>query len=704
MVAGASLLAARDAVASRHVVLVVDTSASMARENDPNRRAVLTALILGDMLDAADRYDVVRFYAADDFPTTPTGSIRPCPDDPSRQCSDVRFIGDPVDIVKRSRTGVVTRANDRAAFQRELQTLLAYDKVFTDYDLPLRVAAMLFEEQGANIETERVLIFLSDGRPTSAVQSLGSVQQVFARMGVVTVSIGVGPEARDVPELKAIGRDSHRFIARAEDLVSAVADVYNRLLGSLRTDSGAISGDTAVALPGYVEQAAFLFYSDQPFQTARILSADGREIAGARYVGGLPSGGHYAIVLAESPPAGTYRLSGEGASAMYYAVIQRSSLTAKFLGPRETQVGTTVALTASLVVGRGSAEQIVTAADVLSGTSVRFSCGQLTVALQDEGQSGDVSPGDGVFSAMYRFEEIPAGPCHIDVRNRLVERRVPAEITVLGRLELTGPASVNFGTITAGSSACRQAQFTGDIVGRFDLALNPSAALPSGVYLADDRQRVREPGEVFAVTVDSNQREARLCIETGRGTAALNGASRPIRMTVSAPGSSPLTSIDLVVTVIPLTFWERWGWLIITLLVILLVAFVVAGYMVPPRFARRLALLVAEGVQELTAATPVGFSSVRGTGRRFWRPSSAGLSIDGVIGSSARASLLLLRADHVAGRVRVFERGGRLIVQEPGAETGWRFACNESTREGWIEAGRVYGFEGQRLCIMLMFV
>ena len=108
-----------------------------------------------------------------------------------------------------------------------------------------------------------------------------------------------------------------------------------------------------------------------------------------------------------------------------------------------------------------------------------------------------------------------------------------------------------------------------------------------------------------------------------------------------------------------LTFWQRWARLILSVLAIASAIFIAAGYIVPRRFPKSMAVAFAPERQDLDDQMPQPVSSWKGIGVGFYRNARAFLHADYRLSGKPQGALASLHADK--GRSIVKARGTRLF-------------------------------------------
>lgn len=111
-----------------------------------------------------------------------------------------------------------------------------------------------------------------------------------------------------------------------------------------------------------------------------------------------------------------------------------------------------------------------------------------------------------------------------------------------------------------------------------------------------------------------------------------------------------------------LGFWARWGWLVLLVLAVLVLLFVIAGYILPDRFQPSLAVVFVPEREELDEQSPQPVRQWRGVGVGFYRHARAYLHPDFRLSGNPRGALAALVA--TKGGTRVFPSKGMSLHRE----------------------------------------
>jgi hypothetical protein len=140
---------------------------------------------------------------------------------------------------------------------------------------------------------------------------------------------------------------------------------------------------------------------------------------------------------------------------------------------------------------------------------------------------------------------------------------------------------------------------------------------------------------------------------TDNGAASSTAEGRPWLALTVAGSERPehRVPIHLRWSVRGLSFWERWGGLILLILAVLTVLFVITGFVVPNRFSGTLALSFVPDREELDEQSPQPIRQWRGVGIGFYRDARAFLHPDYRVSGKARGAIASLHARPRGARV-----------------------------------------------------
>jgi hypothetical protein len=271
--------------------------------------------------------------------------------------------------------------------------------------------------------------------------------------------------------------------------------------------------------------------------------------------------------------------------------------------------------------------------------------------------------------------------------NLLLDRTVEAVVKVAGIFESTGtPVEVDLGTLKAGSEACQPlplaaARHKGGVP--FELrALRDSASghslevrAPAGTLSPGGPSRPIAPGDT-----------PRICLRTSPQALSSQAAGEPWLELRVAGTSDPrhAVTVKLRWQVAGLTFWQRWGWLILLILGVLLALFLILGFVLPKRFQRSLAVTFVPDRRELDEQTPQPVAQWKGVGISFYRNARAFLHSNYRLSGNPRGALAGLFAEGAGTRVAP-GRGGSLFRET--LDGGWEAVEGDGRR---ARGGDVY--------------
>jgi hypothetical protein len=318
----------------------------------------------------------------------------------------------------------------------------------------------------------------------------------------------------------------------------------------------------------------------------------------------------------------------------------RADLIPFLIEPREARVGEPVRVVAGLHTNPNGPP--IRARDLPEPTTLELRVEDQVVVLKDDGQNGDEQAGNGRYSGTVVFHR--AGPVAVIlVAHNSTDHRADAVVQVAGSfLYRGGPVVVDLGTLRENSESCRPLVLAAEQTGEILFSLRLRRTLPP-----EHRLELRASGKVLPTDGSSLMigPDARLeiCLVTGKRAPSSEALGEPwLQLTA---GGTQQQSIELRIRwrVNGLSFWQRWWWLFALILLALLLAFFVYGYIRPYRFARELALTFVPEYAELDE-TPQPLAQWRGVRIRFYQDARACLQPNYRVSGELRGALAVLTA------------------------------------------------------------
>jgi hypothetical protein len=369
--------------------MIVDTSGSM-NENDRPRYAAQIAKILSDLAADDDRLIVIRMptnsEALEAAPGALTGLLRRLGAGGYQEnCS----------AGAEPRLGVALREADRPKFKSEIDTLL-HNGQGTYFAQPIHTARTFL---GSNAGTSRLLLFLADsgGFETNCAALLTQELAEIRRGGTYVGLINLGADAGTFHGSPAF--DSTAAAPNSEQLVRAVASIYQQFLGSQKTQTGTVRGAVTVQVDPYVKEAYLVVASDGPVSsltsspgspTAEAIDDDYRGGGSTEGLDGTVRG--YRILRLKNPGSGSWTFTGPDLRNGGWMLLQDYAVTLRSIGAQQSAPGATAQLQFELVderTGRRIADP-----QAVPGAAVQLTVDGKTLAAHNNG--------DGTFTAEHR--------------------------------------------------------------------------------------------------------------------------------------------------------------------------------------------------------------------------------------------------------------------------------------------------------------
>lgn len=643
--------AAQDAAVA-DAVIIVDTSTSMRDPGmDPERASLLVTKLLSDIVpgDLA----VVRLLDVkadgDILPSRETGETAPCVDDPSATCMKVEPSLDWEAEARNKKLGALVRpTRGDADYKRQLEDHLDQRINNSMFLLAFRAAQGVFAgHQGAAGKVPRTVIWLSDGRSESPDAALQALRELKAD-GVTVEAIVFG---QGDPSLVRKAGLSVEQVSSPAGIMKAFAGAFRSIVQAPYKIDNAVAAQPSFEMKRNVQEAWVVVYGNDSLGDVH-LEGPGGTVAADYAADRWKGAGAYRVAYLKRPQAGrwTVRATG-GGPGVAYAVVQRSALTPVLLDPKQALAGATVPLVAGIRAGLQG--ELVTDPEVLRELQVTVEVQGKVIPLSDKGTNGDAVAGDGRFSAPVAFHGAGKVPVRIRVRSPLLDRTADGEVEVTGSFEYHGgPVTVDLGTLGVNAEACRPLVFKADHRGEVPFELERLQSLPSG-----HRLEIRGPTGILTpggdpVTVAPGQ-QLQVCLVTSPRAPSSSAAGEPwLALHVAgSERSEHRVEIRLRWQVRGLSFWQRWGWLILLILAILLVLFIIGGFVLPQRFSGAFAVTYVPERAELDEQSPQPVKQWRGVRIGFYRNARAFLHSDFRLSGNQQGALAGLNAEKGGARV-----------------------------------------------------
>nr|QEO74109.1 hypothetical protein [uncultured bacterium] len=631
-------------------VVIVDTSTSMRDPGmDPERASLLVTKLLADIVpgDLA----VVRLLDigtdSDVIPSRETGDQIPCTDNPGQMCKRVEQAIDWQDASRRRRLGALVRpSRGDADYKRHLESHLEQRINNSMFHLAFRAAQGVFDEHG-NSGVPRTVVWLSDGRSEAPPTTDQAIREL-TRSGVAVEAIVFGQG--DTSLARGAGLDVEQVSSPA-GIMKAFAGAFRRIVQAPYKIDNQVSIQPVFDVKPAVDEAWVVVYGDDSLGEVHLVGPGGRveaDHAADRWLGA----GAYRVAYLQRPAPGrwTVRASG-GGPGVAYAVVQRSSLAPVLLEPARATSGIPVPLVAGLRAG--SKGEIVTDPAVLRGLEVTAEVQGRIVKLSDGGTAGDAAAGDGRFTGMVTFHGSGKVPVRIRARSDLLDRSADASVEASGSFRYTGgPLEIDLGTLGAGSESCRPLVLQAEHKGEVPFELRERKSLPSGhrLEIRTPNGRLEPDGDPIAILPGGR---LEVCLTTSDRAPSSAADGEPWLELRVAKSERPEHRVEIRLRwqVQGLSFWQRWGWLILLILAILAALFILLGFVLPQRFSGTLAVTYVPDRSELDEQSPQPVKQWSGVGIGFYRNARAFVHPDFRLSGKHQGALACLYAERGGARV-----------------------------------------------------
>jgi hypothetical protein len=668
------------------VVVIVDTSITMKKAGmDQERASLLLTKLLSDI--SPGRLAVIRLLDikkdAALLPSKATGIREPCDEDPSRMCDVVEMDGDWGKKAREERLGVEERGQrGDPAFKKLLETHLAQVSGNSAFAFSFWAAKGVFDKHAAEgfAASSRTVIWLSDGKDESG-DALGPSLDALRTDGVAIVTVIFGQGDPTIPQKNGL---TVQRVSTPAELMNTLAQTFRGIVGAPYRVDGLVAARPELEMREHVEEAWVVVYGDKTLGNVSVSGPNG-EFAADYAQDSWPAAGAYRVAHFDNPQAGSWRIRAEGGgSGVAYAVVQRLSLAPVLLEPAQATAQTQVRLVAGLQAK--GATDFITDPEVLTGATMRIRVEGAELTATDDGSGADRTAGDGRFSVWHSFAGTGIVPVELQIDSPVVQRTAQAQVDVSGIFKYQGgPVSVDFGRHTAPRVVCRPLTLVAEHKGPVPFELERLKRPPGGfafvLRAGSTELRPKGPAETLSPGIPLE-----LCLKTTDRAPNSQVSDRPmLRLQVAgSKAADQQMELRLSWQVDGLTWWQLWGWLVLTLLGLLVAILIALGYILPKRFQRTLSLSFAPELEDVDETPPLALYTWRGVGIGFYRDARAFLHGDFRISGKGRGALASLHAEASGTRVCP-GKGMGLFRQDFGSK--WE----ELPKEGeMVRAGEIY--------------
>lgn len=602
-----------------HVEVVLDSSGSML-DNDPNRLSALAGMIFTD-LAAPDDYLGVQSMKRPEFTVQSLDRVESRRDAIRERVRELRFHG------STACGGPLQKAADELAERKKEQPT-----------------------------ARQFIIFLSDGLcPDETPPEKVAVQKAATRLsgqGIRVFSIGLfddvetqgkNPE-RDL-ELMANSTGGEYFRAKlAGDLPKRFADILGRIVGSEAQEIAVTPGKAAIVkFDGYVADAMMIVTSDQrPVRVTRATSPGGKLLglpikdvpfadSSSNFfvsASGNTKGRYYTVLRVPKPESGEWKFVIDGPPSASALLIQNYALDPVLEVRPEQDVYRTgedvVEVTTYL---RGRDGKALDDAEFMKRVEVELThekpdgTKEISVLEVDGARcTGRIKlNSDGVHRLRSRVS-MKSGGLNKTTRTRSLEAMA------LNLALADGQSAIDLGQLKAG-----------DTSGPFEIDLGASEIGAS--YELKPSLESLDGLELIAPNSTISPGSAKIIVNF---KAPLEHAGGPLDGALKLSYSRQSVAIPVTGTVIPLTFWEKYGKLVTTIgagiLLILLLIILLWGWISRHNFPKSARFAVSRKKDRLDKSFQT-INDLRGTGKFFFK--NATLEIGGTTAMSIGANSLV---------------------------------------------------------------
>lgn len=403
--------------AERHIAIVIDTSGSMSGSDKP-RYTIQLSRIIAELLSPDDKLHVIHF---------PNGGS--CHDGPSSSLS------------------LAFDATNPTGFKQALESHIRYGGG-NDFAAPIRTAIQLLSMQR---EKQRMLLIIADSGGLDCNESWHDLAKIH-NSGAVVAAINIGSNAGAFDSRSEF--DFTTAALNSEQLVTAVAQVYQKFLGAKKVQTGAVRQGIQVKISPLVSKAFLVVAADGAVNT--FVQTSGNPAAkrvDLNYAMGETIGldgktRAYRIALLENPASGQWSFDMPGLNNKAgWMLIQDSAATVRFITPPTVTQGVETPIEIELYDPETG--QRITDPSALVGLDVSLTIEGKSVQFTDNGQQGDKEAGDGIFTGNVIFHRTGEQQIDTHLENEFLDKKLTLKTKVIDaawKLEVTSPNKAGIGT------------------------------------------------------------------------------------------------------------------------------------------------------------------------------------------------------------------------------------------------------------------
>jgi hypothetical protein len=343
---------------------------------------------------------------------------------------------------------------NRSGFKQELDKLLVYN-TGTYFAAPVRTASADLERHK---DKARLLLIIADSGGLGPCQAVLAQELLQLRdSGVTIAAINLGGQgAFEANPAFAFTTGA----VNAEELVKAVAEVYQKFLGAKQVQTGRVKETIEVELNPLVQEAFLVVAADGPITSLEegegnpgAAQIDLNHRGGGRTLGLDGRSRDYRIVRLQRPVAGHWRFRLPALSAPAgWMLLQDSSLGLRLLSSPKVAQGVATPLEVELY-DQGTGQRI-TDTSHWPGLEVTLTAEGRTLKLRDDGQEGDRQAGDGILTGSVTFDRTGSQRVPLHLESDFLDRRLEVDFqvarvdwvlqaTVPARVEVSNPVTLS---------------------------------------------------------------------------------------------------------------------------------------------------------------------------------------------------------------------------------------------------------------------
>jgi len=385
---------------SREIAIIIDTSGSMSGNDNP-RYTVQISKILSELIGPADNLTVIEL---------------------SNQ-SGCNISAD-MSLTMSTGGGKVDR------FKQQVDRRIKYHLALDNFTAAVRTGIKILSSTSRK---QRMLLILADSggfdcREDSPVE----LQKLHDDSGAMIAAINLGNSAGAFSSYSAF--DFTTGVLNSEQLIQAVAQVYQKFLGGKKVQTGRVKQGIEFTLPDFVSEAFLVVAADGLINSINPSNGNpAAKLVDLKHGSGQTTGldnqiRAYQIIRLERPLAGTWRFDVPGLSTSAgWMLIQETAIGVRFITPPILAKGVITPIEIELY-DKKTGKRLT---DTPPGIKLNLKIDGHDVEFTDDGLKHDKKSNDGVLTGELKLDNPGKQTVNVHVETDFIDQTVTLEAEVV---------------------------------------------------------------------------------------------------------------------------------------------------------------------------------------------------------------------------------------------------------------------------------